>query len=175
MSIDLTDMDPRVDYQTTPCWAVGCTRTGKLISWSESMGNEVDYSGYDTMDLLEVPFPENPTLIMVFEGSFRAIPIGSYDGPEGGPEYDLEYTGSWRPLTEDEAAALVQGNFEPGIDMLDQPNSFARHIHGQFRAIIDAHGPITRANISSAAKRLVGAVRDWSNKQRAKRLGEPPT
>lgn len=160
-----------------PCWVVVVATTHHLVAWSKEIDEDVVAIGHDCYDVMSETPPEGSRGIMLWEGTCRAVPCGTLDGYPGGQEYDLAFKGEWRPLTAEEGVALAGGYFEPGIDeeILNQPNTFHKHIAGVLKSAINAHGPITRENLPSAAKRVVGAIRDWNKKQRAKRNGDPPT
>jgi hypothetical protein len=96
-----------------PCWFVCTTTTWSLVAWSENIAEEVDIVGYQTDDMagLEIPDTPHPPLF-VWEGTSKAVACGSYDGPEGGLEYELQFTGSFRPLTPKEAVDLAAGTLQ---------------------------------------------------------------
>jgi hypothetical protein len=163
--IDFGILDDKIEYQPTPCWFVTTTMTWNLVAWSENIQEEVDMLGYQTEDMagLEVPEKPHPPL-MVWEGTSKAVPCGTYDGPDGGLEYELQFEGTFRALTPEEAVALAAGDFKPGIEEVYNRGSFGKHLMGQLKSVIDAHGPVTHENRSSALKRLLGSIRDWNRK-----------
>lgn len=173
-SIDFSTLtNAKAEYQPIPCWFVATTFTWGLVAWSDSIKEEVDIVGYNTVDLEGLEYEDLPDApLLVWEGTCKAVAIGSYDGPDGGPEYEFQFTGTWRELTAEEAVALAAGSFEPGVgtEVYNQ-GSFGRHIMGQLKAIIEAHGPVTHENQGSAHKRMLGSIRDWNNRHRAKNKG----
>jgi len=173
MTFDFTSLSEKKDYDEIPCWFVTTTVTWNLVAWSENILQEVDDLGYQTEDMagLEIPDEPHPPLF-VWEGASKAVPCGSFDGPEGGPEYELQFTGTFRPLTSEEAVALAAGIFEPGINdkVFNEPHGFHKHIVGSLKHALHDHGPITTENINSAAKRILGAVRDWNKKRRVEKV-----
>jgi len=158
--------DTRVQTQPIPCWAIACTRTGQLVDWSDSLRAEVEAVGFDACEVLceVVDWTAYSWGLLLFEGTIDGVVVGTSDLDDG-PEYEAQCTGTWRELTAEEAVALAAGSFRPGIgsEVYNQ-GSFGKHMMGQLKAMIDAHGPITRQNQSSAHKRLLGAIRDWNNR-----------
>jgi hypothetical protein len=170
---DFTDLNAKTEPEPVPCWFVTTTVTWSIVAWSENLLDEVDILGYQTDDMagLEIPDEPHPPLF-VWEGTYKAVACGTYDGSEGGLEYELQFFGTFRSLTSEEAVALAAGIFEPGIndEIFNHHHGFYKHIAGAVKQALDAHGPITSKNYYSAAKRIIGSIRDWNTKQRSSKL-----
>ncbi len=52
--------------------------------------------------------------------------------------------------------------------MHGERGSLEKAIAGALKSAISAHGPIDLGNIPSAAKRVIGSIKEWNRQQRAK-------
>lgn len=63
-------------------------------------------------------------------------------------------------------------NEEGEVFDLSRRGSFERMIAGALKDSIQQHGPITKGNVSSAAKRVIHAVKQWNRKVKEKQKNE---
>lgn len=61
--------------------------------------------------------------------------------------------------------AEVAVELKDGIN-LNRRGELEKAIVGSLKSCIDAHGPITRLNVSSAAKRVIGTIKQWNKNER---------
>lgn len=81
-----------------------------------------------------------------------------------GPEFSsLEHEANQRGLKWD----LSDGKpINEEVELSEQRGTLERKIVGALRNAIDAHGPITLSNANSAAKRVIGAIKDHNRRFR---------
>jgi len=76
-----------------------------VLSATCGVRHDMEESGLDATDVW-ADLPE-PGHVEVWEG--RIVVSGHTASPAGPAEYDLDYRGTWRPLTSDEREAVASG------------------------------------------------------------------